>query len=411
MAGLDRGALAVALRLAVAFGSARPVLEFDSLEYATLARHIRFDHSFSFGAVHRWSGPITDDPSGRLHPTAWRAPLFPLFMAGLWWNSADSPPVRTVQVVNALLGGVTAGLTCSIAAALAPAMALPAGLISAAWPLGVITDAAPMSEALFTVLLMAGLWWWQRNAPVAAGISFGAACLTRVTLLPLLVLIPLFTLWPRLRRRGLITISLCSLLTIAPWTVRNLIVLHRAIPVATAGSGANLLLGSVFVRPFSGGNLWSDFSRDPDVERVLSQGLEDSDAETAMRRLAVSRIAAHPAAWLVGRVLQYPRFLIDAGEYWPQLGFAPGLPRIMSFLASAGLLTLAGLGAFSLRREWTMWLPILLLTGTLLLMHLPILAERRHGAPLIPLFAILLAARRRGLSLVPLVSDRRLVES
>ena len=353
---------------------------------------MRFDHAFSFGAVHQWSGPIEEAPDGALHPTAWRAPLFPWLIAAIWWNNPDVPPTPAVRVINALLGAGTAAGTFLLAAELTPHAAFAAGLIAAVWPIGVLTDATPLSEALFTFLTIAGVLLWQRRSYKLAGISFGLGGLARLTLLPLLILMPALALIPRFRNKGLVTISVCSLLTIAPWTIRNAIVLHRVIPVATAGSGANLLLGTVKIPPFSGTNLWSEYSKDPDIRALLNQGMEDTDTEAAMRGLALSRIASHPVEWAINRIEQYPRFLLDVGEYWPRPRLAPTLPRLLSLGLSALLVVLACAGAFSIRRHWEAWLPLLTVTATLLCLHLPIHAERRHGAPLVPLFAVFATA-------------------
>jgi len=107
--------IAFVLRLAAVF-SAPPALYGDSEEYASLGRHLRFNGAYSMGGVRHWGHPPAEPPDGRLVPSTWRMPGFPLVFAALWGSDPKQPPTRRVQVFNALCGSVTAALTASITA-------------------------------------------------------------------------------------------------------------------------------------------------------------------------------------------------------------------------------------------------------------------------------------------------------
>lgn len=372
--------MAAALRLIVAFQQP-PVLVGDAEEYAAIGRHLRFDHQFSFGAVRRWGHPPIDDPAGHLEPTAFRAPLLPAAIAALWWTPRDRPPVRAIQVMNALAGGLTVVFTFLVAERFARGwLPIAAAGIVAVFPLAVESDAAPLSEALFTMLLMAGLLCWLRQRMTVAGALFGLASLTRVTLLPVLAVLTVAGVVPAFRKYRLLPMVAAAWLVIAPWTIRNALVTHRFVPVAIAGSGTNLLFGTIWVRPFGGRDLYSTYLADADVRAILAEAPDDATAEQRMQPVAIRRILAAPARWVFVRLAQFPRLLITASAGSPaaKLGAVAG---------DIALMVLAAVGIYRRRGSWQgEWVLITLIL--MLLVYFPIMAEHRLAAPLVPLLAV-----------------------
>lgn len=144
----------------------------DDREYFTIARYVRFAGVFSMGGLRQF-GPSRELRANEApEPSAWRAPLFPGLIAALWWRAAEQPPIIGVQLALIAAGSATAGLAASISGT-------PAGVLVALWPLFVKTDIEPLSEPLFTFLLLLGLHCWLRRFHALAGISLGAATLTR----------------------------------------------------------------------------------------------------------------------------------------------------------------------------------------------------------------------------------------
>ena len=365
----------------VAIWSSPAELTGDAEEYAALGKHLRFDGVFSMGGPRSWGHHPNDPADGRLAPSAWRPPGFPLVFAALWGNDPNRPPTRRVQVFNAVCGTTTAVLTVSIAGSVFP------GLVVAAWPLMIQADVDPYSEALFDVLLMGGLWLWMRGFLKSAGIVLGLGSLTRITLFPCLLLFLFVSCWRAPRRRGCLTVAVFGLLTISPWIIRNEIVFREFIPVAIAGSGTNLMAGTIFVPLFSGAALYARFNADPEFSKITHGNRDDVETERLMRGAGIRRIVAHPFRWVAIRIAQYPRLLLDNGEHW----YRPGLvwPIKIVTLGLSTALVMAGLiGLYSVRYDLQRWLPALLLLAGTLALHAPILVVARLGAPLIPLWAV-----------------------
>ena len=111
------------------------------------------------------------------------------------------------------------------------------------------------SETVFMVLL----WWGIERLlaadllggigrAVAAGLLWGAAILTRETVL---YFVPLAAAWLATRDRGraraqAAAFLVAALLVVAPWTYRNWVQFHAFVPVSTAG-GQNLFQGNALI--------------------------------------------------------------------------------------------------------------------------------------------------------------------
>jgi 4-amino-4-deoxy-L-arabinose transferase-like glycosyltransferase len=129
-----------------------------------------------------------------------------------------------------------------------------AGWLAVFHPLLVFFSGYLLTESLFTVLvlssLLASVGWLKApraSRALGAGLLWGLTCLTRPTAMPLPVLVAAWAWAPlglmlrpgeRARQAGLLLLGVA--LAIAPWTIRNAIVLRAFVPITTGG-GRTLL--------------------------------------------------------------------------------------------------------------------------------------------------------------------------
>jgi 4-amino-4-deoxy-L-arabinose transferase-like glycosyltransferase len=379
--------LALAVRLAwLKFGSWESG---DSQWYIAAARNIAFNHIFS---------------SDGTDPTAYRPPLYSALIAALWFG--EPAPVFLVLIIHTVLGALTVTLVYLIARRHAGrAVAVLAAIGMALAPMTGRFTAVILSETLFTFLLTLGVFFWAGKQYAWTGIAFGLGALTRVTLLPFVILLPLLTLlgpW-RSYRRGYLMIALLSLAVASIWIVRNVVVFHRFIPVAASGYGTNLLIGSM------------DTSEADDVTRRkallrsvdTTTGAPSAD-ETEFDRVrlgaALRRIADHPGRWVVARAQQYPRLFVDSGRY---MFGSEGIPfraavrerrlgqvlvRSVFIIGNLLVFVLAIAGVFAERSRFAGLSHLTLFPIFLAMISLPLWIEPRYGLPMMPLVAILSAA-------------------
>jgi hypothetical protein len=314
----------------------------DQLDYLQLAENLRTHGVLGAGDV----------------PKAHRPPLYPAVLATL-----GSRGTLALQIAS---GAAIAPLIFIIALRLVtPAAAVLAGLAMALAPMSSRYCSLFMTETLFTVLVVLGIFFWVSRKPVLCGVCFGLATLMRAVMFPFLLLLPLLA-WKRSNRQALV-ISGISLLCIAPWTVRNFVAVHQIVPIASAGWGSNLFQGTLNVP-----------SRDP-WPTILQQ--RAGDTEAVLLRRGVQRIRENPLAWLAVRARQYPLLFVDRGEYigaWAEPFFLAG---------NLALLVSAIIGAWILRPGPELWA----FPAFIALSQLPMWTESRYTLPIVP-FLIVLAA-------------------
>lgn len=233
---------------------------------------------------------------------AWRAPLYPFFLAAIYGVHDSHTAVRLVQV---LLGVVTVGLVYRLTRHLAPEAALIAGWVAALYEPLVACSHEVMSESLFTLLLVAGVGLavearHRTNGrwSLGAGLLLGLATLTRpVGLLALvaLVAVHLAERWrdPSWHRRlwapALLTAG--TVLAVLPWTVRNALVFGEFVPISTHG-------GFILARSNADDPAWRQehgWGIDPQVF-VATPGEVERDRR--WRAEGLQWIADHPGAWV-----------------------------------------------------------------------------------------------------------------
>jgi 4-amino-4-deoxy-L-arabinose transferase-like glycosyltransferase len=362
----------------------------DGPEYLALAKNLVFHGVFSFG----------DDPAN-FSSTAFRPPLYPAFVAGLWWG--DTPPVLAVMILQAALGAVTVLIVYLIARdSFNNKVALIAGIGMAFAPMSGRFAALILTETVFTFLLALGVLFWGRKKWVVAGAVFGFSALTRPAILPLLLCLPLLGLLPawRPRWRGHLIILFMAIMVIIPWTARNTIVFGRLMPITSSGWGTNLLFGTLEVKMIND-DVWTTALNSPVVK---VEGITDEvDADRERLRRAVNRIVADPVLWLRVRATQYPRLFIDSGDYllgqrnvkildaWRRKDWLVILVKVMFVLGSVTMPVLAVIGTLVERKRLAQVDHIWLIPLFLAVAHLPAWVEARYFLPAAPMMTILAA--------------------
>jgi hypothetical protein len=407
--------LGLGLRVGEAWDGRAPV--YDATAYAAIAANLEQGDGFTVG-------PSATQPSSNYSPG------LPLLVAGVY-EVTGGVHERLARVILALLGTLSVLFAYLIARRLRRSMHLAAqgqpnassgvvaGLIAAAavavYPALLEYQGMLMSEPLAATLLSASVLaiFWASDARqshprirwLLPGVSLGALALVRPEYLGVALLLGVVVLASRLRDDWRVGITQAAVLlagvvvVVAPWTVRNLVALDRAVPISTGG-------GQVL---FAGTYLPSD--GDPEkvgVEVVAHHsGLFDPGAAQRLRleqilaRLAAQRypeLETDQALSRMGREqlwddiskqpLDYATFVAaKVGRIWSHgprdVMREPGWEALHWALIGFGALGLAGL---AWRRRWEA-----LVLATVFL-------------AVTALSALLVASPRRVLVMLPLVA-------
>jgi 4-amino-4-deoxy-L-arabinose transferase-like glycosyltransferase len=271
--------LGLGLRTAEAWDGRPPV--YDASAYASIAANLERGEGFALG-------PEATQPASNYSPGV------PLFVSGLY-GLTGGVHERTARMALALIGVLSVLFTYLIGRRLS---GVPAGLIGAAavavYPALLEYQGMLMGEPLAATLLSAAvlaMLWASSVRWLVPGLLLGALALVRPEYVAIALPIALVVLarqgWDGWRECGLDALVLLvgAALVVAPWTVRNAVVLDRFVPVSTGG-GQVLFAGSYMP---SGG----------DPERVGEEVLE--------RHPGLARELAAKRSIPVGAVLEHVR--------------------------------------------------------------------------------------------------------
>jgi 4-amino-4-deoxy-L-arabinose transferase-like glycosyltransferase len=382
-----------------------------------------------------WSAPLAGDAADyhrlaaglvegrgyvdtRGSPTAFRPPIYPLLLAGVYRVAGDGP--LPIGLVQAVVGTATVAAVGTLAAAL---LGSEAGLIVAALT---AVDAAQLSltarrlsEALFTLLLVLLLlaavrardrlragepaWGWA----AAVGLFGALGTLTRGLFVgfPLLVAAALAYEGARGGRRapagapaaGAGGRSLLAALVVVgvygvgllPWTLRNARAMGEPVPVATQGG---ITLYSSWFPP--DGTVMGVFP-DDSVTRA-AMGMSEPEQSRHFVSATARGLAAEPGR--IPRLVVLKALYLAAPLDWEVLPIYGGVnPTYLLCAAWAGAFLLV-LGGGRRAEAWPLWLPL----AYVLLAAIVFYGSPRLRAPVDPLLAALAAggivelARRRG---------------
>jgi 4-amino-4-deoxy-L-arabinose transferase-like glycosyltransferase len=266
---------------------------------------------------------------GAFAPLLKRPPLYPLFVGGV--SALFGEDLRVLMLVQHILGLGTVLLTYGIGRMLfGPAAGLLAALLTALSGPLLVTEHYLMSEALFGLLLTAGLFAYLRGVRsrgtrwfAAAGLLLGLAALTRpiAQLVLVLVTLTLPLLVPRWRpalRAAALMIGL-FVVAVLPWMIRNQVV--QGTFAIAGGSGEGLAVRTIryeqkfdFREPPGGDpdrltqrarRIYRDEAGDGsafELARRLREELNVSEveAERLMRTFALQAILRDPVYYLMG---------------------------------------------------------------------------------------------------------------
>jgi 4-amino-4-deoxy-L-arabinose transferase-like glycosyltransferase len=209
----------------------------DATEYDMIARNLAQGGGFGY-----YPG----------EPTAFRNPLLPFLIAGVYVITGIKPIVAQFLII--LMGAlIPPVLFASARQVVEPASALLAATAAVFYPPLVIFSVSTMSEVPFILLLLLALLCWHRFLTVTrgewhmvvwAGVFVGLALLTRSTIAPLIGLWALYLLidggkerWRHLLRFAVFCLVVIATLT--PWFIRNYHVFREWSWITTNG-GFNL---------------------------------------------------------------------------------------------------------------------------------------------------------------------------
>ena len=285
---------------------------------------------------------------------AYRPPVFPTLMAVSFAIFGDR--TLPIQLLLALCGALHAVLTVLWCRRLVDERAAWwAGWLTACYPQFIRYPQTLYGEPLFLMVLALVMWrlltaaqTGSRRQAVIAGVCCGVAALTREVAL----VIPLaYALWaavdrslPRRAASWLIFV-VCCVATIAPWTIRNQIVLGAFVPISTNG-GVNMYLGNnPRAKPYM--DQWYTV---PGVE--WQHGVNEVAAHRQGMAAALRYMAEDPARTVRMGALKLFWFLRPPYYGFGEIGGLRTVMRSVWLLCYVAFLGLAARGAWAERHRW-----------------------------------------------------------
>ena len=310
------GLFVLALAFRLFFALQAPPPEADAADYLRLAQGLR-------------SGVGYVDTGG--HPTAFRPPLYPLFL------SLTGPYARVAVILQAVLGAANCLLTVALAArGLAGPAPWLAGLLLAVDPVHAAASSRLLSEVLYqTLFLLSLLALDPGRSPrraLLSGLLSGLSLLVRIAALPVLLVLLVACVRreaPRLKAALLFLAGVA--LAASPWLVRNAVALGA--PVLSTQGGITLYSS---YRPPEG-RIFGVLIADDEVVRAQAEG--EIAADRQLTRAAVREAVAHPLRTLRLAILKVAFLWIPID--W-EIGRVPGsLSPVYLFALPLALWTVA----------------------------------------------------------------------
>jgi len=299
-------------------------------------------------------------------PTAFRVPLYPMFLAAVTFGQQA---FLSVLLAQSVIGAGTVLCGALIARELfGNSAAIIAGILAAIYPYYVVHDTALQETSLYTFLMALAVLLLLRvrrsgslPTAVGAGLALAAAVLTRANLALFALLAPLWLTLAggsnavHLRRRLWVAVVCASvgILTVAPWLIRSY-----------------QLTGSITLSSQSGFFLWVGnnaytFSRYPQesIDRSQAIALAALSSQDNKELEARQHNEALVGEWFWKKGMEYIRDnpwrtignsfrkIVDAFGWLPspRRSFWPSLAHVLSY----GPIMILGLwGMWASRRHW-----------------------------------------------------------
>jgi len=344
-----------------------------------------------------------------------RPPLYPAFLAlHLLLFGSVAAALATQAALGAAACAAVARIGDRLWGARAGALA---GLLAAVYPALVFASMRLLSEALYVPLVVAQLLAaveagraafgreGRRAAAwaLAAGALGGLGALTHAGHLffPAALAAAFAFAWWRARQlstpdgggilvAGVLLLVAAHALVIAPWTIRNHVVLGAFVPVTTQGGKA--LYEAAFPGATGGPVEWRDHPAGRGVhERTLP--MNEVEADRTLRAEAWRAIREDPLRFAGLAAAK----LVRLGSPVPnhEAFRTPGLLALV-LLSYGPVLVLAGLGALRLRRGSILAVLLLALPVYIALLHLVFIGSLRYRIPAEPVLLLLAAYRVAG---------------
>ena len=176
-------------------------------------------------------------PFTYMHPTAFRPPLYPAMLGAVYWVTGIH--VGVGQLLNVALGATVVVLAAMLGAHIAGRRGgVAAGITVGVYPPILANDVVLLSEPLSLALLLAMIVLLVRGRPAWAGAACGLLVLTRPSAQLLVVVVAAWLVW-RAGWRAAARFGVVSLVVVAPWVVRNWVLIGA--PVIVTSNGFNLV--------------------------------------------------------------------------------------------------------------------------------------------------------------------------
>jgi hypothetical protein len=336
-------------------------------------------------------------------PTAYRPPLYPLILAPIVKAAGEHTAIG-VAALHLILGAGTVVLTAHAARGwgLSSGRVLAAAFVTACDPVLVWQSRFVMTETLGAFLLAVALALIARpgaSSSLLGGATLGLAGLCRPSLLPGAALVAASALVarpgrPRERLTRAITLSLAIVALLAPWALRNALVLGQPVWTTTHG-GYTLALGNneVYYRDVLNGphgRVWTgeDQWRWWDSVNRDTAGMTEAQADRFLRDRVIRLAVDQPRTFLRACLDRLARFwsLVPAvAVYSRAVRWATALWTIPLWLALA-----VGLCRRSLWGWPQVAAPLLILGLTAV--HSFYWTDVRMRAPIVPAIALIAAS-------------------
>jgi hypothetical protein len=342
-------------------------------------------------------------------PTSFRAPLYPAFLALIYYlTGAEAGQFFAVRLVQAGLSALLAPLTCLVSLHLFPDNK-PASVISAwivaCYPMLIIYPIALATENLFFLFVLAAFYFllqipkaqfpnsnsrFPTLYSLLSGLFLALAMLTRSVAIPFAGLAILWIWFILRQKRSAALIALTVLILTLPWVARNSL-LHRKLTSIESSMGYNLYVG---YHPESDGS----FTFGPSLD--LLSILDDAERDRFGKYTALEFILAEPGRFLplvfnrLGFFFGLEKRALMYLYSNNHLGHIPA-PLLLTvtgvlLLPFAIVSTSAALG-LSLTRPRPGIVLLYLLFVPNIFVHVLILSEDRFHLALVPYLAILAA--------------------
>jgi hypothetical protein len=208
------------------FETRPPETMWGSNEAGLIARSLVAGHGFG-STFHDYNGP-----------TAWLAPGYPSLVALVFLFCGIETHLSAVvlMVLNAVFSSLTALVVCKMGSHVFDRVTgLAAGWAWAVCPMGTILTFLVWDSCLCALMMSLAVWAWIKADGtlgwVRAGVVWGIAGLVNPSLLAPLPLLLAFSWWRAKNLKACAWVLLSCGLLLLPWSLRNELTFHRAIPI------------------------------------------------------------------------------------------------------------------------------------------------------------------------------------